>query len=154
MSRGRAAYLARLLSQQVKHHAAPVRGRTVLENVNPLPGAERHSAIFDRDRELCQRECGADVRRHIVGTFHGVAVQPVVFRRQAAEKSIQVVDHVRIGVLLDGQRGRRVLDEEGQETLTNGLLFQPSRDLTSEFVEPFAARGDGKPVGELVQMRL
>jgi hypothetical protein len=43
-----------------------------------------------------------------------VAVEVVVFGHQSVEKNIQVVDHIRVGVLLNGQRRRGMLHENGK----------------------------------------
>ena len=51
---------------------------------------------------------------HVVGTFVGVAVEPIVLGRDAAEEIIEIANDIGIGVLLDRQRRRSVLDEERQ----------------------------------------
>src|SRR5436305_2116748 len=82
--------LARLsrIRYQVKHHRAAMGACPVLEDIDALPRPERHAALLHRDRNLSQCQRGADVRRHIIGPFGGVAVQPVIFRSNAAEELI------------------------------------------------------------------
>ena len=58
----------------MQHHFAPMRRVAMLEDIKPLPGAQRRLAVLHRnaDRGLGQR--GADMRRHVVRPFGGVAV--------------------------------------------------------------------------------
>ena len=65
--------------------------------------------------KLRLRQRRADVRRHVVRTFGRVPVARVVFRRQALEEIRQIEHHVGIGILLNHQRRRSVLDEDRQQ---------------------------------------
>src|SRR5271166_2682774 len=47
------------LTQQMQHHAPPVRGRAVLEQIKALPRPERHASGEHRDGELRLGERGA-----------------------------------------------------------------------------------------------
>ena len=82
-----------------------MRRGAVLKQIHALPGTERHTAALDGDGKLGEGERRADVCRHVVRSLHGVAVQAAVLRHQAVKESVQVVDHVRVGVLLNGERG-------------------------------------------------
>jgi len=133
---------------------ATVGGRAVFKNINALPRSKRHAAVLDRNGELREGERGADVRRHVVRPLHGVPVEAIVLRNEPAEEDVQIVDDVRIGILLDGERGRGVLDEDGQQTALRVLPIQPLRDFLGNLVETLPAGGDGNPVQELAQMKL
>ena len=62
------------------------------------------------------------MRRHVVGTF-GRVTEPGVFSGTSRSKnSLDIAPHIRIGVLLNRQRGRGVLDEDGQQTGLDLLL--------------------------------
>ena len=100
--------------------------------------------LLDGDRKLGQSERGADVRGHVVGALDGVAVEAIVLGRDAAEELVQIVHDVGVGILLDGQRGGGVLDEDGQQT--RGRLLPASHRSTriGDFVQAFAARLDLK----------
>src|SRR5438105_3017661 len=74
----------RSLADEMQDELAAVPGGAVLEDVDRLPRAERERAVDDRDRELGRGEGGADVRRHVVGTFGGMAVEAVVLRNDPA----------------------------------------------------------------------
>ena len=97
-----------------RHGTAVVRG-AVLENINALPGAQRHSSLLHRNGELRLGQSGADVRRHIVRPFRRVPEQAVVFGDQPVEELVQVVHHIGIGILLNGQRRRGVLQKTRQQ---------------------------------------
>jgi len=87
----------------------------MLEEVDALPGAKRQLAALDGNRKLRLGERGAYVGGHVVGAFDGVAIEAVVLRHQPVEEAGQIVDHVRIGVLLYGERSRRVLHEDREQ---------------------------------------
>ena len=79
-----------------------------------------------------------------------MAVQTVVFRRDPAEEIVQIGDHVRIGVLLNRQRRRRVLDEKRQQAGRDARMWRATAPLLlREIVKPFAASGDVKLRGAL-----
>ena len=99
-------------------------------------------------------ESGADVRRHIIGSFDGVPVETIVFWYDAAEKRSEIVNDVRIGVLLDGQRGGCVLNEYREKAGANVLKVEPCGNFVCELVKPLAAGGNRKTVRELSHMRL
>jgi hypothetical protein len=92
-----------------------MRRGTVLEQINALPRSERHSSRKHRNRQLSLCQGSANVRRHVVGTFDGVAIPRIVFPHETLEKIGQIADYVRIGVLLNRQRGRCVLDKHRQQ---------------------------------------
>ena len=53
--------------------------------------------------------------RHVIGAFACVLIRPR-FRSQSIERHAQIPRHIRISVLIDRQRCRRVLNEEMQQT--------------------------------------
>src|SRR5258708_5561951 len=94
-----------LITQNMQDDLAPMRRRAVLEDIDPLPCSKNWLAIEDGYRELRIGERGSDVCGHVVGALHGMAVQFVVFRRQTTEMIVEIGDHVRVGILLNCQRG-------------------------------------------------
>ena len=92
-----------------------------------VPSARR--PLDQRDGQLRLRERGADVRGHIVGTLGGVPVPGRVFGREPLEELVEIADHVGIGILLDGERRRGVLDERGQQTGTEAVSLRSSAPL-------------------------
>jgi hypothetical protein len=85
----------------MQNNIPPVRIGTMLQNVNSLPCSQAGSTGKNRDGKLGLREGGADVSRHIVGTFPAMAVEPAVFGGDSPEKLDQVMDDIRIGVFLN-----------------------------------------------------
>ena len=126
---------------QMQHHASPLRTRAVLEHVDALPGPQRHPSADHRNRNARLGECGTDVRGHIVWTFCIVPVA-VFLRSEPLEKIRQIQHHVRIGVLLNHQRRRGVLDEQRQQA---GFRFggsYPRGDFAGARVQTLAACAD------------
>src|SRR5581483_5176015 len=124
-------------------------GGPVLVEQDPLPCTEGGAALPDRDGEGGRGEGGADVCRHVVGTFGGVAEERVALRNQPVEEALQVAQHLRIGVLLDQQRGGGVLDVEGEEAGLDAGAPRPTLDLPGDLVEPPPFRLDGDLAGRL-----
>ena len=73
-------------------------------------------ALHHRDGDLDLRQGRADMRRHVVGTFGGVAEQRIAVWNQAAEEAVEVGEHLRVGVLLHQEAGGGVATEEGEES--------------------------------------
>ena len=92
----------------------------VLAQVDPLPGPEREPAPRHRQRQRRPEQRGLDVRRHVVGALQRVGPVRSVLRNRGVEVGLEVAAHVRRGVLVQGQRGRGVLDQQVQ---------QPDRDV-------------------------
>ena len=84
----------------------------VLAEVDPLPGAEREAPVADRDRHRRADQQRLDVRGHVVGPLGRVLEVGRVLRHRAREPALHVAAHVGIGVLVDRQRRRGVLDEQ------------------------------------------
>jgi len=64
--------------------------------------------------------------RHIVVTLHGMAKRSVVvpsFRYDFVESYFQISSHVGIGILVQSQACRRMLDEYIHHTDVNGREF-------------------------------
>src|SRR5437763_1920401 len=64
----------RLFTDQMQHDFAFVRLAPMLEQVNPLPGAECELGRHDWNRKRGMRQRRADMRRHVVGSLRGVHV--------------------------------------------------------------------------------
>src|ERR1017187_263539 len=94
------------------------------------------------DGNLGEGERRADGGRHVVRALHGVAVEPVVLGHQAVEEGVEIVHHVRIGVLLNGERGGGVRHEDGEQSGAHPGALQPGGDLGGDFVQALAAGGD------------
>ena len=138
-----------LLAENMQSQVSLVRAAAVLEDVDALPGSERGATLANGDGELSLGEGGSDVSRHVVGTFHGVSVEAVVFGDEAAEEGFEIADDVRVGVFLDEQRGGGVAEEDGEQAFLDVEAIDPGAGFSGDFVETLAAGGDGDLAGEL-----
>ena len=85
---------------------------TVLAQINTLPGTHRQAAGLDRQTQLAAQETGLEVRRQIIRTFVIVFEPGTALRHQQVEKTLEVTANRRIGILVDGQRSRGVLQPQ------------------------------------------
>ena len=81
------------------------------------------------------RQRGADMRRHVVRPFGGVAVIHAL-PGQTREEILQILLHIGIGIFLDQQRSRSVADEAGEKTVADFLAADEFRHRVGEFVKP------------------
>ena len=64
--------------------------------------------------------------RHVVRTFNGVGVQRIVLPHEPIQPRFQITLHVGIGILLNHETGRSVLDEQRAQTLLrSGFMNHP-----------------------------
>ena len=94
----------------------------VLEQVDPLPGTESQATIDHRNGHRRLGDRGANVRRHVVRSLVGMTVAPIAVGCDPGEPVVEVGEHIWIGVLLDHQRGRSVLEEEVAESSREASL--------------------------------
>ena len=97
--------------------------------VNALPRAQRQASAAQWQAEVHGRERGADVRRHVVRALAGVDKQRIAVGHEALEEPFEIGAHVRIGVFLDEQRGRRVPQVQRDEAMLETAFGNPGRDL-------------------------
>src|ERR1700683_1771879 len=67
-----------LIAQQMECHLATVGRVAMLENINPLPGAQRQTAHTERNCDTGLRQRGPDMSGHVIRSFRGVAVAHAV----------------------------------------------------------------------------
>ena len=92
---------------KLQHDFAAVRGATMFDQIDALPGAERELAVFTG---TCS-ETPVSIALTWAGMSSGpsMSCDPAgVLGRQPVERGNQVGLHVGIGVLLDGERSRGV----------------------------------------------
>jgi len=83
----------------------------VLPNVNRLPRSQSELARHDRNHQTRVRHGSSKMRRHVVRSFIVVFVVRT-FRSELTHPPIQIAEHCGIGVFLDHQTRRRVLQEK------------------------------------------
>jgi len=116
---------------QCDNDAARTAVIAVFAQVDSLPDAEHQLAILDGDAERCAEECRLDVGRHVVRSLRRVAVRKR-FRRDSAQRHFQVAGHIRVGILVDDQRRRSVLQEGVQQSHTQ--CAERFRDAAHQFL--------------------
>src|SRR5262245_28558331 len=103
-----------LLPGYCRHNRARPAIIAMFAEVDSLPGAEKQSALTDRD---CQTACDQrrfDVGRHVVGDFEHVFVVMRPLGNEFAKMPLQIATHFRTHALVYGKRSRRVLNEQVQ----------------------------------------
>jgi len=87
----------------------------MLPQVYALPGAEPQDAMNDGNGQAGRCQYRSDMGRHVVRTFVGMAIYGVSVGDQALKKSTQIDLDVRIGIFLNDERSRCVVDENMSE---------------------------------------
>lgn len=128
-------FVSTLLSDNVHQYVAKLRIRTVLEYIKSLPGAERELPVTHWNGKLRGCKSCANMGWHIVAAFGGVPEPGRALRDQPLEKFAEVALHIRIGVLLNDERCRRVLDKNRTKPGLYVLSADPFSDLVRDFVQ-------------------
>lgn len=84
--------------------------------VDTLPGTEHEFPALEGNTERGCRQCGLNVRGHVVRAFQRVRKQRIVFRDQSVQPVFQVNPGTVVVVFLYQQAGRRVTKEQGAQT--------------------------------------
>jgi hypothetical protein len=94
---------------------APAPLIAVFIQVNALPRAERETSILNGDRYRHTEQRALDVTRHIVVTLVGMTKRTIPRprrRHETIQSRLHVDAHVGIGVFIDRQRRRSVLEKQ------------------------------------------
>lgn len=123
---------AALLTHQREHERTPAAGIPMFAQINSLPGAELQPALLDRDAEAAAEEGRLNVRRHVVGPFQSVLVGKVL-GGDGGEDPFEVVPDIAVGVFVDREGSRCVLQKDVQQSDPDGAQFrQPSNHVLSD----------------------
>src|SRR3972149_3938609 len=106
----------------------------MLDEIDPLPSAERHPAVLDRNAEGRRGDHRLDMARHVVGSFFLMGVVAIL-RREEIERVGEIQPHIRVGILLDRQRCRGMTHEHGEEPILAGNAFEPASKLAGDLDE-------------------
>src|SRR5690606_20377698 len=123
---------------------ARVFALAMLEQVEPLPGAERQGARDHRDRDRALREHRSDVRWHVVGPLFVVLEVGVTVGNQAAKEALEIASHRRVGVLAQDQRGAGVLQEAVAQSLAHERRAHDAIDLGGDVLGAALASWQGE----------
>jgi hypothetical protein len=106
-------------------------------------------SLGNRDAQIDRRERRPDVRGHVIVAFDRMHEQRIAVAHEAREESFEIAPHVRVGVLLDQQRGGRVLQVQRAQAGAHRRAFDPRLDIAGDFVERARARRHDQPVDGL-----
>src|SRR5262252_10598880 len=102
------------MADEVQCQAATMRHAAMLDQIYALPASEHHASTIDRNRQAHSSEHRLDMAWHIVWPFLLMGVVAAL-RRQVRERIEQIDSNIRVCILLNGERGRRVTHEYGEE---------------------------------------
>jgi hypothetical protein len=121
---------------------APVRRAAMLDEVESLPGAEHEASVRERNRQLRRQQRGANMRRHIVGSFIGVAIAPRLLGGERAQEILEIGADLGRRILLDEQRSGGMAQIEGEKPRRHALRRDPAGDGCGDLVQSLPRRGD------------
>lgn len=115
----------------------------MFDQIDPLPRSQSHPTAGHRNLQIDRQMRRLDMGRHVIGTFgpmpqigHRRVVGP---RHETGQPRHQVALHIRVGVLLNQQRARRMPHEQRQQSIA---LRQPIRDPVRDIDQPRSRRVD------------
>ena len=73
----------------------------MLEEINPLPGSDRHPAVDDWNGKLHLCECSSNMSRHVIRSLVIMCIRGRVLRGYAHEIPLKIAAHGRRGVFLN-----------------------------------------------------
>ncbi len=97
---------------------------TMLPEKNTLPDAQHQCAGNIRDRQAGRRQHRLDMRWHIVRTFLGMGIEGIMTWHQTVQPGLHIVAGEDVGVFLNQQTGRGMLDEQCTETILPPRLLR------------------------------
>nr|XP_061811797.1 uroporphyrinogen decarboxylase-like [Nerophis lumbriciformis] len=106
---------------------------SMLVEVNPLPGAKIKSTTMDGYADIRQRQRAANVGRHIVWPFGGVAEAGITIWHQVCQKTFKIYQHLRIGVFHNHHRGAGMVNEAVTQSINDPTLPDQLMQLRSNF---------------------
>jgi len=118
----------------------------MLKEKNPLPRAELHSTIDNRDGFARAREHHPDMRSAVVTAFGRVDEIFCVFWTVVLEKFFQIFSRRAIGVFHNDQTATRMLDEYRDDSSVHTGFVDLALDFIGDLICAFAFRGDFESV--------
>ncbi len=115
----------------------------MLPQVDALPSPKAESAVDDWDGERGRSEGRLDVRRHVVGSFRGVRINRIVLRDKPTQPGFEIATCGRIGIFLDCQACRRVLNEDRAQPIIDSGFFHRGLNVSGDVVKTLAPSSYG-----------
>src|SRR5215467_467549 len=130
----------------IQNHFATMRPRAVFGQINALPTTESECPGLNRNVNRSAGQHGLHMSRHVVRTF-GIVNPSGIGWRQAVECGGEIGAHVRVGVLLDHQRGRGVADEHEHKAVACATTGNEILDFLRNVEKALPASLDDKRRG-------
>ena len=110
-----------------------------LTEINTLPCAEIQPSVGNgnRNRRADYRRLG--MGRHVIVALHGMRVVRLAFTYQAVENTFHIHPYIGVGILVDRQRRRSMLDKKIQQPQLRQLR-QPAQNLIRHQMKTIRAR--------------
>ncbi len=109
----------------------------MLTQINTLPDTQSQAAIRYRQGHASTQQAGLDMRRHIIRPLHTMDIVSGPVRRQLPEMGFHVAPDIRVGIFVDTQRSRGVLDEKVRQSDTEFAQFgEMLQQFTGDQVKP------------------
>src|SRR6056297_1640543 len=88
---------------------------TMLAQVNSLPRTQLWATVADRNQQTAAEQRRFDVSWHVIATFQRVA-EGLILRHRPIHRHFKISADIGVSVLVNSQRGARVLNEDLQHT--------------------------------------
>ena len=131
-----------LFADEMQGDAARVSANAVFPHINPLPGAEREPPAAHGNAQVHRRQRRANVRGHVVIAFERMHKKRIAVGDKPFKKRLQIAPHVRVGVFLNQQRGRSMLQMNRQQAVLELVLIHPLFNFARELAKPTTAGWD------------
>lgn len=119
-----------------------MRGTTVLEEEETLPGPESGCALHDGDDLARTREGHPNVGGHVVGAFVGMSKPRSILGDKAVKEFFQIIPCFRICILHDDEARTGMLNKDGDITTLDPRRRDESMDLTRKLIGSLAMGRD------------
>jgi len=118
----------------------------MFEKEYPLPGAEQHFSLHDRDRfaRACQHH--ADVRSHVVRAFIVMFEVICVFGHEPVKKLFQIAARRGRGIFHDHETTAGVLNENVHNSTAHPGSADLALDLRCDLISAFAVCSNFKAI--------
>ena len=103
------------LSQDCRGEAPRTATVAKLAQVNALPRTQAQTALCYGQADRTTHERSFDMRRHVIGPFERMLVIRCALRHQFVEAGSEIAAHRGIGILIESETGRRMLNEQVQQ---------------------------------------
>src|SRR5689334_23644357 len=91
------------------------------------------------------------MRWHVVVPFRSVNEHGIAIFHKTRKECVQIAANIRVGVLLDQQRGGSVEDMQREQALLKMIVRHPTLDLAGKLVKSASLCGDFQLVRKLAK---